>query len=340
MDAGVAAGVRAAFGAPEEAADATAPALREVASDPALHAALGSRRRVEQRIDELVRDSQGVVSIEVPLGPWRADRTRGSRRGLALSQAPLSLEGRHLGVLAVSTTDAPELVARVRRLTGLDLGVFRGGRLLAATVKGWVRGPSSAAEASRATFASARLTFAGESSVSGNRWARRWRSWSCGISTQLDERIARNRLVIGGLLVVFLLLALASAAFVGRALETQIAKFLAAARRLGRGDFAHPVPVEGDDEFAQLGREFNSMSGQLEAKIEEVERKRQELEETIRRVGDALATRARSPRRRGAGRASGRGRLRGSGRQSFSGRQACLSRGPLGRTASTTRSVS
>ena len=32
------------------------------------------------------------------------------------------------------------------------------------------------------------------------------------------------------------------------------------------------------------------MSEQLEAKIEEVERKRQELEETIRRVGDALAT--------------------------------------------------
>jgi hypothetical protein len=32
------------------------------------------------------------------------------------------------------------------------------------------------------------------------------------------------------------------------------------------------------------------MSKQLEAKIEEVERKRQELEETIRRVGDALAT--------------------------------------------------
>jgi diguanylate cyclase (GGDEF)-like protein len=50
------------------------------------------------------------------------------------------------------------------------------------------------------------------------------------------------------------------------------------------------VPVEGNDEFAQLGREFNSMSKQLEAKIEEVERKRQELEETIRRVGDALAT--------------------------------------------------
>ena len=77
---------------------------------------------------------------------------------------------------------------------------------------------------------------------------------------------------------------------VGRALTGQIGTFLSAARRLARGDFAHPVPVNGRDEFAQLGREFNSMSSQLEAKIEEIERKRQELEETIRRVGDALAT--------------------------------------------------
>jgi diguanylate cyclase (GGDEF)-like protein len=77
---------------------------------------------------------------------------------------------------------------------------------------------------------------------------------------------------------------------VSRALTGQIAMLLAAARRLSRGDFRQLVPVQGHDEFAQLGREFNDMSEQLEAKIEEVERKRQELEETIRRVGDALAT--------------------------------------------------
>ena len=102
--------------------------------------------------------------------------------------------------------------------------------------------------------------------------------------------LADNRLLIAGFLVLFVLLALASATFVSRALTGQIATFLAAARRLSRGDFRQPVPVEGNDEFAQLGREFNDMSEQLEAKIEEVERKRQELEETIRRVGDALAT--------------------------------------------------
>ena len=77
---------------------------------------------------------------------------------------------------------------------------------------------------------------------------------------------------------------------IGRSLTGQIDAFLAAAKRLARGDFRQPVPIHGNDEFAQLGREFNSMSEQLAGKMEEVERKRGELEETIRRVGEALAT--------------------------------------------------
>ena len=87
-----------------------------------------------------------------------------------------------------------------------------------------------------------------------------------------------------------MLFALAFAGYVSRALTRQIATFLAAARRLARGDFRRLVATQGNDEFAALGREFNDMSVQLEAKIEEVERKREELAETIRRVGDALAT--------------------------------------------------
>jgi diguanylate cyclase (GGDEF)-like protein len=66
-------------------------------------------------------------------------------------------------------------------------------------------------------------------------------------------------------------------------------KFLEAARRLAHGDFTRPVPVEGGDEFAALGREFNAMSEQLASKIDEVQRKRGELEDTIRRVGEAFA---------------------------------------------------
>jgi diguanylate cyclase (GGDEF)-like protein len=109
-------------------------------------------------------------------------------------------------------------------------------------------------------------------------------------TASVSENVANTRLLIAVLVGLFVLLALISAGFVSRALTGQIATFLVAARRLSRGDFQQLVPLQGSDEFAELGREFNDMSVQLEAKMEEVEHKRQELAETIRRVGDALAT--------------------------------------------------
>ena len=92
------------------------------------------------------------------------------------------------------------------------------------------------------------------------------------------------------ILLAFLLLALATSVFVSRALQGQIGEFLSAARRLAKGDFEHPVPTHGSDEFAALGNEFNTMSDQLAAYIEELETKRRELEDTIRRIGEAFAS--------------------------------------------------
>jgi HAMP domain-containing protein len=106
----------------------------------------------------------------------------------------------------------------------------------------------------------------------------------------MSDSITETRLLIGALLVAFLLLSLASSVFVVRALQGQIDNFLQAARKLGSGDLSERVPVQGDDEFAALGREFNTMAEQLEAHIDEVERKRRELEESIRRIGEAFGT--------------------------------------------------
>ena len=109
--------------------------------------------------------------------------------------------------------------------------------------------------------------------------------------SELNDAISRNRLLVGALAAgVSRCWRWPSSVFVSRALQAQIGKFLEAARRLAGGRFDDPVPVEGQDEFAQLGREFNSMSGQLEGQIEEVERKRRELETAIRRVGEAFAS--------------------------------------------------
>ena len=76
---------------------------------------------------------------------------------------------------------------------------------------------------------------------------------------------------------------------VSRTLQAEVQRLLHAAQRLGRGDFTVSVPAEGNDEFAALGKEFNSMARQLEARLEDLRRERGRLQEAIRRVGESFA---------------------------------------------------
>jgi diguanylate cyclase (GGDEF)-like protein len=288
-DAGIGAGTRTAFSLYEERAAAAGPAVREVAADPQLTAALASGTGIRQRLEQLVGGPSDIVAIELRSSQQgRLLARAGSPTGMAFKAAPLVTGTQRRGTLFVSLTDAPDFAARVRRLTGYHIGVFRNGRLFASTVRGLPRG---------------RLGDRGEPhgfSLSGEDYRGRVESLRDrpGVSlelavfhstAELSKTISRNRLVIGLLLLAFLVLALASAVVVSRALTQQIDTFLVGARRLARGDFRQPVSVQGHDEFAQLGREFNSMSVQLASKIEEVHRQRGELTEAIRRVGDALA---------------------------------------------------
>ena len=91
-----------------------------------------------------------------------------------------------------------------------------------------------------------------------------------------------------GALIGFLLLAIAFAITVTRTLESEIQRLLQAARAIGRGDFSQRVPAEGNDEFAALGNEFNSMAVQLEERLEELQRERARLQDAIRRVGESF----------------------------------------------------
>ena len=98
------------------------------------------------------------------------------------------------------------------------------------------------------------------------------------------------RVPVALLTVGFVLAALVCGAVVGRLLTRRLTTFVEATRRLSRGDFRPLAPFPRDDEFAGLAGEFNDMSAELRSKMEEAERKREELADTIRRVGDALAT--------------------------------------------------
>ena len=289
-DAGIAAGLRTAFGVYDEAAQSAEPQLRQVASDPRLRAALRSRRGIEERMQQLVNESGDITAIVLRSDDGQVIARAGSRSAVAPKSAALTVGGREAGELSVSRVDANDLLARVRHLTGLELAVFRERALLAASVDGLGDRAALGPRGEAREFELAGNTYRGRVARIDEPSGPPVELAVLRDASEIDDEVAKNRLLIGELLLAFLVLALISAVIVGRALTGQVHTFLSAARRLGRGDFAHPVPVHGNDEFAQLGREFNSMSGQLEGKIEEVERKRQELEETIRRVGDALAT--------------------------------------------------
>jgi diguanylate cyclase (GGDEF)-like protein len=287
-DAGIAAGTRTAIGIYREEIEDAGPALRRLAGDERLQRALARGRTgaAQRRLRELARG--GVVAAELWSRGARQAWT-GSRAAVAFAGSELVVRGSRV-VLTVSTIDAPAFAERVKALTGLEILVARGGRSLASTLQGGAHPSTLPAGDRLATI-----------DISGDEYRGKFVPVESpdGPAVQLaivspsasfTEHIATNRLLIALLMGLFVLLALISAGFVSRALTGQIATFLAAARRLSRGDFRQLVPLEGSDEFAELGREFNDMSVQLEAKMEELERKRQELEETIRRVGDALAT--------------------------------------------------
>ena len=91
---------------------------------------------------------------------------------------------------------------------------------------------------------------------------------------QLSRDVQRSRVLAGGILAGFFILAFTFAVLVSRSLQRQMGNFLQAARRLGGGDFSREVPTTGRDEFAMLGEEFNKMSRELEDRLEELDQER------------------------------------------------------------------
>lgn len=105
-----------------------------------------------------------------------------------------------------------------------------------------------------------------------------------------NSSLSGSRAVAAALIVAFLLLALAFSVLASRALQARLRDFLHAARRLAGGDFSSPIKVEGRDEFAALGEEFNRMSTELSGRLDELSQERARLRDAIRRIGQTFAS--------------------------------------------------
>lgn len=107
--------------------------------------------------------------------------------------------------------------------------------------------------------------------------------------SRIDAASARaERRLLLGIGASLALVALA-AYLLGRTITRTLSRLVAAAGALARGDLGVRVPVRGRDELSELGRAFNEMAAQLEARVAELETERLRLREATARLGDALA---------------------------------------------------
>jgi diguanylate cyclase (GGDEF)-like protein len=100
-------------------------------------------------------------------------------------------------------------------------------------------------------------------------------------TNDVREKVA---IVIGFVLLAILILA----ELLVRSITGVLGMFSRRAKEIGEGRFKGDLPVQGNDEFAQFARTFNTMAAELEQRIEELDGERRRVQEAVGRFGQAL----------------------------------------------------
>jgi diguanylate cyclase (GGDEF)-like protein len=243
-------------------------------------------RRARKRAQQLVDSNRGIERITFSGMGLRLDT--GNDRAVALAARRIQTHARQdIGVLGVSVVDAATYARRLRVIAGLGAVVRRDGTLLASTLPG--------AGNAKVPADGKRVKINGKEYVAGTFQTADVPGQRVVVSTfalpkDVGAAIRDDVLLAGAILLGFFLAALACAFLVSKSLQEQILGLLGVARRLGEGDFSAEAPTVGRDEFAALGEEFNKMSRQLEARLEDLRRERVRVEGSMRRLGEAVAS--------------------------------------------------
>ncbi len=291
-DARIAARQDAAIGLAADARERADVAALRIGSDPELAAAVrdGEPQDVRRELERLRRETRTARIVFQEDEEARTDV--GARRAVFPAVRGIADAGRRIGRLEVAGTDAVTYARLVRRVTQLEVVVRRGDEVLAATLDGSgdakLPAPSDQVtvgdvEIGGSDHRAATFTTPG---FDGERFEITVLEPASRTASQVND----SRLLAGGILAGFFVLAFTFAVLVSRSLQRQIERFLDAARRLGAGDFSAKVPTSGRDEFAALGDEFNKMSAQLEARLAELQQERIRLQSALRRTGEAFAS--------------------------------------------------
>jgi diguanylate cyclase (GGDEF)-like protein len=284
-DAGLAQAQIAAEGVYKELRARSQKVVQTVAMDEELAVAVRDRDRValQNRLEDLAQRG-GAVRVRLRLkGQEPVEAGGGEAVAPAVSRI-VDSAGNAAGTMSLSVSTAEDYSQLLGRVTGLEVLLTEGNRIVDGTIE---------------TDTARGLPLRGKAEVEGVKYrvtgfeTPGFDSGTLGVhvlvpENELDDAVSDNAIFIGLILLAFLVCALAFALTAARSLQSQIGRLLTAARNIGKGDFSIEVPTEGHDEFAALGKEFNSMARQLETRLEELQLERARLQETVRRVGESL----------------------------------------------------
>jgi diguanylate cyclase (GGDEF)-like protein len=276
---------QAARGLYSDARDRAAVVAQTVSTDDQLAIAVRDHDRAAlQRRLEVLAMRGGAERIRLTLRGEEPIET-GSGEAVAPSTSRIvDANGRSAGTMDLSVTDARSFADLLASVTDMDVVLTDNGKAVAGTVE---------------TGTNQLVPMDGNVDIDGTSYR------VTGIETPafdggmlgvqvlaaedaLQDAISENTLGIFLILVAFLIFGAAFALTAARSLRLQTTRLLDAAQHIGKGDFSVEVPTEGNDEFAELGKEFNKMARQLQGRLEELQLERARLQETVRRVGDSV----------------------------------------------------
>jgi diguanylate cyclase (GGDEF)-like protein len=289
----------------ERAETDRADSVLQVALRSALATYGDELQRLEDSADVVARDRafQRALAARDERGVRRALRGSPNLRvegpGLRVGRpAPLAAErrveveraGRRLGRVIASLPVDNRLTNRLETHSGLDknhrLVFVAGGHVVAGHPDGRSRLDVTAGEPRTASVGSGRYRLLASETLPAPGGARVAILTS---QSRIDAAVtsAEGRVFVP-LLVALVLIGLL-AYIEGRSIVRTLSALVEAARGIAQGKLDERVPVKGRDEFAQLGRAFNEMADQLEARLGELDAERTRVRDATMRFGEALA---------------------------------------------------
>ena len=289
VDARLDAGLRTATGLYDDAqADSRREAKRiaaEIANDASASAALasGSAAEVESLAEDLAR-RHDLASLELTDATGNS-ASAGGRSSIAGASVNLVGPGdARIGRVTASATSSAEFLDTLEETTGEDAALIGPQGPLTGTVPLETRALPASGEAAEFEQGGETLRLAATEPLGPERVR------IALFARPEEEGFLASRPKIAVVLAVFFVVALLAVLLTLRSLQGYVREMLGAAQRIGEGDFSEKVPVSGRDEMAGLAGEFNRMSDRLSDQMDQLRRQRVEIENSVRRIGEAFAS--------------------------------------------------